>query len=414
MTTVEPKQKITTLLSLILAGEVIFFLPFVLARIFRPVLLRVFEITNLELGACFSVYGIVAMIAYFFGGPLADRYPSRNLMAIALWATGLGGLFLALIPSPFELKFLYGFWGLTTIFLFWAALIRATRDWGGEGFQGRAFGWLEGGRGLAAALLGTLALGIFSAVAGESESGTKSFQLVILVTALIVLVTGGVVWFGVPAKITKLERTDTQTTLKNVGKLMRRPSIWMQSIIIVCAYVGYKITDDFSLYANEVLGFNEVESAGVGLAAIWMRPVFAVIAGLMADRLSGSKVLIACFAFMSIGALGLTLGAPASLAWVALILMTASLVGIYGLRGVYFAVMQEAKIPPLATGTAVGILSVVGYTPDVFMSPLMGYLLDSNPGITGHQHVFMVLLGFAMLGFVTSLLFRREVSLPQA
>lgn len=70
-----------TLIALILAGETIFFLPFVLARIFRPTLLMVFDISNTELGSWFSVYGIVALISYFFGGLLADRFPARNLMA---------------------------------------------------------------------------------------------------------------------------------------------------------------------------------------------------------------------------------------------------------------------------------------------------------------------------------------------
>ena len=36
---------------------------------------------------------------------------------------------------------LWGFFGVSTILLFWAALIRATRDWGGPDAQGRAFLW---------------------------------------------------------------------------------------------------------------------------------------------------------------------------------------------------------------------------------------------------------------------------------
>jgi MFS family permease len=74
------------------AGETVFFLPFVLPRVFRPTLLDVFQLTNLELGIAFSVYGVVAMLAYFPGGPLADRFPARKLMVFALLATSIGGL----------------------------------------------------------------------------------------------------------------------------------------------------------------------------------------------------------------------------------------------------------------------------------------------------------------------------------
>ena len=72
------------MLALIVAGEAVFFLPFVLPRVFRSTLLEVFQLTNLQLGIAFSVYGAVAMLAYFLGGPLADRFSARKMMAFAL------------------------------------------------------------------------------------------------------------------------------------------------------------------------------------------------------------------------------------------------------------------------------------------------------------------------------------------
>ena len=52
---------------------------------------------------------------------------------------------------------------------------------------------------------------------------------------------------------------------------------------------------------------------------------------------------------------------------------------------------------------------VVGYTPDIFMGTLMGYLLDHNPGITGHQHVFMLLGIFFLVGLLAALRFKKIV-----
>ncbi|NJO93108.1 MAG: hypothetical protein HC831_32220 [Chloroflexia bacterium] len=46
-------KQILAILSLIIAGETIFILPFVLVRIFRPTVLEVFGINNLELGYAF-------------------------------------------------------------------------------------------------------------------------------------------------------------------------------------------------------------------------------------------------------------------------------------------------------------------------------------------------------------------------
>src|SRR3546814_18843994 len=105
-------------------------LPFVCARVFRTTCLEVFALSNFQLGSAFSVYGMVAMASYFFGGPLADRFAARTLIVLALVATASGGIVFATIPSISVLPLLYGFWGLTTLLLFLAALIRAPRGWG--------------------------------------------------------------------------------------------------------------------------------------------------------------------------------------------------------------------------------------------------------------------------------------------
>jgi sugar phosphate permease len=65
-------------------------------------------------------------------------------------------------------------------------------------------------------------------------------------------------------------------------------------------------------------------------------------------------------------------------------------------------------VPLAVTGSAVGLVSVIGYTPDVFMGPLMGVLLDRSPGELGHRHVFAVVAGFGALGVVLTWCFRRR------
>lgn len=125
---------------MILSGESIFILPYVLARIFRPTFLDVFNLNIFQLGSLFTVYGIVALFSYIFGGVIADNFSPRKLIATALFSTSLGGLLLATFPSYQILTILYGYWGITTVFLFWGAMIKATRLWGGSKNQGQAFG----------------------------------------------------------------------------------------------------------------------------------------------------------------------------------------------------------------------------------------------------------------------------------
>ena len=395
------KGKTSTLITLIIAAETIYMLPFVLVRVFRPTLLELFGISNTELGLWFSVYGIVAMVSYLAGGPLADRFPARKLMAWALWLTSAGGVLMSLVPSSRIMLIVYAFWGFSTICLFWSAMIRATREWGGIDFQGRAFGWLEGGRGTVAALIATLSFLIFSQIG--------SLRWVILTTSAMTLLSGILVWVFIPQRSPERSGTKTREVIREVSSLLRMRNTWLLSIIVLCAYIGYKITDDFSLFAREVLGFSEVHSAGIGTIALWIRALVAILTGYLADRFKMIDMIVVSFALTLAGGLLLGLGISDGVTSLLLLNLTFTAVGIYGIRALYFAVMKEAKIPVGLTGTAVGIISIVGFAPDIFIGPWMGYLLDRSPGAAGHAHVFMLLSAFALAGLVTALLFRRSV-----
>ncbi|TJY37212.1 MFS transporter [Pontimicrobium aquaticum] len=401
------------LLLIILAGESVFILPFVLARVFRPTVLEVFELSNLELGLCYSVYGIVAMLSYPFGGPLADKFQPRKLIAIALWMTALGGFVYATFPSYNVLKILYGYWGFTTIFLFWAPMIKATRVWGGTNSQGKAFGFLDGGRGLVGALFGTLGVIIFSLfLTSEIAKATLiesrvAFKQVIIVSSSIVILVGILVWFFLRLdKDTEKKIVLDQIKWKQVKEVLRLPSVWLLMIIIMCGYVGYKITDVFSQYATDVMMYNPVESAQVGTFLLYIRPVVGVLIGIVADRSKITLLLLLSFIIAFFGSLMFAFGyvqeSVSTLFFVSIFIVAA---GVYGIRSLYFAVMQRGKIPLVLTGTAVGIISLIGFTPDIFAGPTYGYLLDNSPGIKGHQHVFWMLALFSFVGGIAAFLY---------
>lgn len=403
------------LLLLILAGESVFILPFVLSRVFRPTVLDVFALDNTQLGLCFSVYGFVALVSYLFGGPLADKYPPRKLIAVALWMTALGGLVYATFPSYFVLKILYGYWGFTTIFLFWAAMIKATRVWGGESSQGKAFGLLDGGRGLVGALFGTMGVLIFSifitseiAEASLLES-KQAFRYVILVSAGIVVVVGFLVWFFMRMdKVYEQAIILDKITFSQIKEVLKLPAVGLLMVIIACAYVGYKITDVFSLYAQDVMGYDQVQSAQVGTFLLFVRPIVGVVIGILADRSQTTYWLLVSFIVSFLGALLFATGVitdSSTLLFFISILIVAT--GVYAARSLYFAVMEQGKIPLVLTGTAVGLISLVGYTPDIFAGPAMGYLLDANPGEIGHRYVFWMLAVFSFIGGIGAWFYYR-------
>ena len=209
------------MLILVLAGEIIFGLPFHLARFFRPTYLDVFNISNTNLGDVYAVYGLTAMISYFFGGMLADKYSPRILMSLSLILTSIGGFFISTIPELSTIFIIYGYWGITTIFLFWSAMIKATKEWGGEYSQGKAFGILDGGRGLFATIVSLIAIYLFTAfltqevtLADPSEK-RKAFQSVIILYSSLTLLIGIIVWLFLPDNNADVKRKES--IFKNYG-----------------------------------------------------------------------------------------------------------------------------------------------------------------------------------------------------
>ena len=54
------------------------------------------------------------------------------------------------------------------------------------------------------------------------------------------------------------------------------------------------------------------------------------------------------------------------------------------------------------TGTAVGVVSAIGFTPDFFMPILGGMLLDSHPGVLGYRYYFGVIAIMSICGVLAA------------
>ncbi len=393
---------------LVFAGEIIFSLPFHVARFFRPTLLDVFGLSNTELGDVLAVYGIAAMISYFPGGPIADRFSARKLLSISLAGTALGGVYFAQVPGKFGLSILFGFWGVTTILFFWAALIKATQAWGGKLAQGRAFGILDGGRGLiaaGAASIGVILLGRFIPDSSESFTigqRTEALKVIIYFYTFLTFIAALLVWFFIPDS---KENAGTNKNILGIKKVLGNRLVWLQALVVVCSYCGYKGIDYYSLYATDVLNLNEVSAARFVANASYIRVFAAICAGLLVDRFSATKVISITFMLLIMSYVALALLSPTSHAiniiYGNLILTFAA---VYALRGVYFALLDETKVERLITGTAVGFISLIGYTPDVFFNSIAGRILDASPGPVGFHNFFMLLAGFSVLGLIATLI----------
>lgn len=135
----------------------------------------------------------------------------------------------------------------------------------------------------------------------------------------------------------------------------------------------------------------------------------AIGAGFIADRFSSRKTIVVAFVVVIVSYLLFYLINPVSfgrnLIFANLLVTFAA---VYALRGVYFALFEETKVPPHLTGTTVGIVSLVGFAPDIFFNSVAGRILDNVPGEKGYQYFFLLLSVFSIVGLISSIFFNSN------
>jgi nitrate/nitrite transporter NarK len=395
-----------------ISGGVIFYLPFLQEVYYKP-LADALELDNAQVGSLLSVFGVTAMLSYVPGGWLADRVSPRILLTTSLLLTGGTGFYFATFPSYTISLALHALWGVTITLLFWGSMIRVTRNWAPAEEQGKAFGILETGRGLGE-LLSMMA---FLAVFGLLGSNQFALSMVIVQFSVLIFVLGILAWFTIDDEAGGQNISDDQPKvgMKEIVAVLRMPTVWLIATVILAGYCAYWGTFRFTSYSSDIFLMSVTMAAALSVGKLWMKPIAALSAGFISDKFGIAKsvaflfvVLIASFTLFA-----LMPGTPSLLPVMIANVALASL-AVFAMRGIYFALLEEGGIPIVVTGTAAGIISVVGYTPDIFMPLLGGVLLDRYPGPEGYRLFFLTVAGICTVGLVATLLLYRRISSTNA
>ncbi|MXY53625.1 MAG: MFS transporter [Gammaproteobacteria bacterium] len=369
---------------------------------FEVSMLETFDITATQLGQCNAILGVLFVVTYLPSGWLADRIRPRFLMSFSLLAAGLLGLWFAAAPSLAELRIIYAGWGIATGLTFWSAHIKAVAVLAEEKEQGRFFGVLDGGRGLIEALLATVAIALFAYWLTELGKPTgAALRTVIWLYAGNMLVLAPVVLLTVDDN--RAEGGDRRVaslreTAADLRLVLSKPEIWLAALCIMAGYQLFFATYAFSAYMQQNFGLTAVTAGMITVAKQWMRPLGAIGAGLVGDywgreKVLGTLLVVGSAALASLAVLPLDAAAPVLLA----IVLAVGLI-TYAVRGVYWATLERCDVPDRVKGFAIGVISLVGYAPDIYLPLIRGELVDRIPGQWGYGIYFLGLAAFGLLG----------------
>ncbi len=388
-----------TLAILFCGGAFIYLLPFCKNTYYVP-LMEALHINNTQLGMMGSAFGITAMLSYLPGGWLADRIPGRKLMSFSLILTGLGGFYLSTFPSFTICVLIHASWGITTA-IFFGALVKAIRNLASMSQQGKAFGFFEGGRGLAFSVMMTIALALF-AIIGGSEAGLK---VVILLYSSAAAIFGIVFWLSLKDD----ERNaNGGATWPQIVQILKLSHVWLIALFAFCSYAPIAAALFIAPFTTVVYGGSVVLGASLAIAADYVRPLASSGAGLLADRIGSSKVSLIGMILLSISLFSLALapGGRGNIAMLVLLCLALYL-SMYCVFAMDYALLEEGDIPKDICGTAVGIIATLGYLPDVLVPVMGGRLLDLFPGAPGYRYLFTAIAITAVVGICIMLFWIR-------
>ena len=415
------------LLLLTIAGGAIYPMLY-MRQIYQTTMLEAFSITDAQLGELYSMMGLLFFLTYAVSGWLADRIKPMKLIIVSLMGTGLLGLWYSTLPSFTSLIIIFGGWGCTTGLTFWGAVMKRIKILAGNTESGRFYGLYDGGRGLVEALLASIALYIFSQVAGtDNKDVVSALVSVIYMYSFFCIVLSILCIFPavqehrqtIDLKDAEKEKNKSENLFQDIIWLLKIPETWLIALIISAGYHLFWATYSFSAYLQEGgWGFTAVMAGTITTIKLWLRPLGGGGGGYLGDKYSNTRVLNWSLVISVLALLGLIFVPLLKLDQSVIVgfcigfILLAGLM-TYAIRGLYWSIIKHLDVPVTKLGLAIGIISTIGYSPDIFIPLINGYCIqyakDHGLGLqTGYQMYFGYTVAMTVVGIVCCYILQKR------
>lgn len=391
-----------------IGGGIIYIFPYIQYNYYDS-MMKTMGLNHIQMGNLLSLYGMLNLIGYFLGGLVADKFKYKNLITFSLVGTGISGFLFASAPPYYVLLAISAFWSITTVFTYWPAMMKAVKLLGDDGEQGRLFGFREAGFALLALLFATTGLFIFN------KTG-ENFAKLLLFYSIIYIIAGIISFLFLPKEDDKENNgvnKNEQSVFQGLGYVLKQPKIWLAGGVIFLAYSVGITLGKFAPYLTSVFKMSTSIAAMVSIINEYAIPnVGAVGGGITVDKVkSSTKVIIWGFIGMAILLTGFIMvpGKP-SLLYVVLILGFSIKLIQSAMRGIYFVPVSETKIPDKYVGTAIGVVSVIGFLPDAFLQTIWGGILDTSTPEVGYKLIFGTLIIFCIVGAILATILKKKLN----
>lgn len=357
--------------------------------------------TDGQIGTILSVTGVVGVISYLFGGPLADKFRPKVLLIFCCLSTAVCALLMITFPPYNLMLILQGVLALCALLPHWSPLCKFLNGIGRNADESnKVWGIYTAVVGASGALIGFICTAILNY--NTARMGMRITVLLYVALEVICAIMLNVVDKSKPGE--KGESTNT-FKFSYIITLLTMPKMWMVYISVTCLYLTGTLgfTYLMPMLSNVFLVPLATVTLISTIRANLIKVVAGPAAGTMAAKLHTShkgQAVLYVVAFLGMGLLLIIPWGPGS---VALALVSVIILALaYAASTTYWNPMvADAGIPKEYLGTAAGFLAVVQTIPDTFMYKIAGNAIEKN-GVSAYKTIFMVIMVAYVIGFIVN------------
>lgn len=394
------------LIILISMGSSVVYTPMYLKNIFYDPLMQAIGCSNADLGMMVSMYGIAAVVCYLPSGIVADKFRMRTLATVGFVGTAALTFVYAALPSLVVCYIIFLCMGITSILIWWGTRYKVIRLCCEENEYSQKIGISYSIYGLAGLVVGL----VNTAIVASFADAVTGVRVMIVFLGAILLIMGVLSYILIPDFKGEISQNSGLFDLKDAVEAFKWPGVIWAALTMFFVYSVYQGATYTTPYMTQAFGADDTLVNVIGLIRTYGIGLLAgPVVGWLATKIkSASKAMVICF-LLSIGLLIGFIIMPTT-AGVAVVASMIVLFGFttYGAFSIGSSPLSEIKMPMRIFGTATGLLSVIGFMPDMFIHAWYGSMIDAK-GLDAYPQIFGIETALAVVGIFCLAMLLRTV-----
>lgn len=380
-----------------------YILPFIQYTFYDP-LLETLGCTNTQLGFLMTMFGVFNLVGAPLGGWLSDRFDCKK---IYIGSMILNAAVSAILLVSFNYTTALIVWvglAVATLVMNYPAHIKLVRLIAGDGQNAKIFGFNESFIGLGGIIVNAAIVYIFSKFA-NNVAGMKGIVVANIILCLVVAV---LCVFALRDVETTHANAPSGEKAEKIGgkdflKVIASPATWLLGLSIFCVYTCAVTMSYFTPYYTAAFG--GAVTVGAALSVIrthGMKLFGGPVGGFLSDKLGSPSKALIIVNILGIASLVTLLMLPGGQTNVFIALTLLIALVVYMGKGSYYAVSTELYVPEKYAATTVGVAAALGFSPDIFLFPLIGFWIDKY-GVDGYRYTFIFQICVMVIGVLCGL-----------